>query len=235
MKIFGIAVGLAALLSAGTASAGALVYDTITGQTVVAGFKPIVGANRGPLGDSFLATGPEVISGLTFTMKDVSPSDGGSVLVFLVPNNPPTGAPTLPSSTGTTLTGAIKLGKILDSAAPTTFGAVSLTTSASITAGTYWIELVDASSPANGDASPGPTGIQYAYALDAGSLGMPASGTVASYSNVDNGGLTAFTPGNGNVFMMQIRTPEPASLALLGAGMTVLGVIRRRRSKKSAA
>jgi hypothetical protein len=38
----------------------------------------------------------------------------------------------------------------------------------------------------------------------------------------------------GNAFELQINTPEPASLALLGAAMTGLGFIRRRRARKAA-
>jgi len=35
-------------------------------------------------------------------------------------------------------------------------------------------------------------------------------------------------------FEMQIDTPEPTSLALLGAGLTGLGFLRRRWAKKAA-
>ncbi len=114
MKIFGIAVGLAALFAAGSVNAGTLVYDTIPGQSVINGYKPIVANNRGPLGDSFVVSSSEWIQSVTLMVKD-NTNDAGSVLVYLVPNNPATGNPTLPSSTGTTLGNTTLLGTILDS------------------------------------------------------------------------------------------------------------------------
>jgi hypothetical protein len=216
-----------------------MAYDTITGQTAVAGYKPISAPNRGPLGDSFLVSSSEWVQSVTLGLKD-STVDTGSVLVYLVPNNPTSGAPTLPSvSSGTTLSGGQLLGTILDSSMTTTFSDVTLAAGLTLSPGTYWIELVDGNSAANGNGNPVPTAAQWAYNLDLGGVGVPSSGNASSYANANNNGLTGPALSNSPgfvgdpvVFELQVQTPEPASMAILGVGLIGLGFSRRRGSKK---
>jgi hypothetical protein len=237
MKVFGIAVGLAALLSAGSASAG-LVYDTITGQTVTNGYKPMPIGNRGPLGDSLIVSQPEWVQSVTLEVKDAT-TDTGSVLIYLVPNAV-AGVPTIPSSTGVALNGATLLGSISDNGLFSTFGntysSVTIPVGLTVAAGSWWIEMVDGASVANGDGNPTPTNLQWGYNVDLSGPGVPATGNVASYANTADNGVTGPMLNNSGapaVFEMQVTAPEPASLAVLGVGIAGLGFIRRRWSKQS--
>jgi hypothetical protein len=245
MKFSGVAVGLATVLSVGSAQA-AVVYDTLTGQTPTAAIKPSAMGDRGPLGDSFVVSSAETISSVTLDVKDAT-NDTGAVLVYLVPNNPATGMPALPSvSSGTTLSGATLLGTILDSSlgGSNTFTAKTLTDSVALATGTYWIEMVDANSPANGSGNPVVTNLQWGFNSDISGVGVPSSGNLASTANSTDTGLQGGITQNAgttlnDVFALQIQTatptPEPASLAVLSAGLLGLGLGRRRRSKKPTA
>jgi hypothetical protein len=241
MKILGIASGFIVVLAVGAARA-AVVYDTITGQTNVTGLVANTTSGHGPLGDSFIAASTETINSVTLAMELKSAAGAGSELVYLVPNGS-VGAPTLPSYTPgvpVTLTGVTLLGTIFDNnplLSTSSYTNITLSTNATIGAGTYWIELVDGASANNGNGDSTPSIDRWGYDNDVNGIGVPTSGNIVSTASAPPGTLvgdgTATPALTGEVFELQIQAPEPSSLALLGAGLLCLGFGRGRRARKS--
>ncbi|HEX3996338.1 MAG TPA: PEP-CTERM sorting domain-containing protein [Acetobacteraceae bacterium] len=237
MKIVGVASGLMLVLAAGSARA-VPVYDTITGQTNVAGLVANTTSGHGPLGDSFSASSTETITSVTLAMELKSAAGAGSELVYLVPNGSE-GNPSLPSYTPgvpVTLTNATLLGTIFDNnplLSTQSYTNITLTPSLTIGAGNYWIELVDGASANNGNGDSTISIDRWGYDADINGLGVPTSGNIVSTASAPPGTLvgdgTATPALTGEVFELQIQTPEPSSLAVLGAGLLCLGIGRRAR------
>ncbi len=170
---------------------------------------------------SFTAATP-AFSQLSLSLSDTTPSDAGSIFVYLVPDNGAggangvAGAPVTIAPASSQLIGTISDAKLSSTPSPTTLffspPAVSLATANQ----EYWVEL-DPSNSSNGMWEYGAGG------SFAGSAGQKNLDTVFPNPSADVVGT----------YDLVVATPEPTSLAILGAGLACLGFFRRPSEKKA--
>jgi PEP-CTERM motif len=221
------ALSALAMLSAGAAHATTY-FDTITAfPTSLSGAAdgPAQGATL--MAQSFSVPGTPDFSRVTLALSASGrdPGNLGSFTVFLIADDG-AGGQNLAGFPQTNLTqtafaGAVVLGTISDnqlSPGTPTLISLSISQAAVATIGLatqnqeFWIGI---------DATDPNTSVEWALST-ADTTGVGTDGQ----SLFDNGALIF------GAFEMIVDTPEPASLAILGAGLAALGYFRRRRSAK---
>jgi hypothetical protein len=180
--------------------------------------------SSGILGSSFYVSGTPDFNSLTLALSATAPGDGGSVMVYLMPDDG-TGGLGVAGSPDFSGVGFPTLGTISDSAlvaSPTlvTF-AISAADVSSVTSpnGEYWIGL----------STDGPSSVQWAQSSISNGIGLDGQSGY-SFNNLDGGSTFA---GGYQMTVSAENVPEPTTVALLGGGLAGIGYVRRRRAKQA--
>jgi hypothetical protein len=252
MKYPAYAVGLLISLGAVPASADVL-FSTVHTLATANSTRlelPNTGSSGavprgGPIGESFDVTSATTLTDVKLQLTANNPLDGGSVLVFLVPDDGANGfgVAGTPTYTGSgsslALTGAIQIGSIADSLLPsTTAGTLeTFNTYLPVGAGEYWLVaentlgtggiagtakwVFDASSYTGGTGTTGQEVFYQAGLATNATCSTP--GVPCTYSDT-----ASSTPGTNYLYVAQVDAPEPFSIAVLGVGLVGIGIARRR-------
>jgi hypothetical protein len=215
---------LSALALLASQTANATIYFDNTTQPVIGSDGPAADGTT-ILGASFTAAAPD-FSSIKLLLSAGNSADGGSVSVFLVPDNGSggangiAGAPTSQTPAGV-FTGALHVGTILDSSLTASPSLAALWVNPTITTQDqeYWLELL----PTAGAS------VAWAYDADASGIGT----TNQAYLNNFGGGSLIPASDTEGTYEFAVATPEPATIAILGTALGGLGLARRRRQTKA--
>jgi hypothetical protein len=187
--------------------------------------------------DSFTAATPD-FSQVQLLLGADNPADGGSAMVYLVPDNGggTAGVAGLPTATFngsnvfTGFSGAELIGTVKDSSLAASPGASTLVTfnvTPTITTPNeeYWIAFVP---------NPGSSANWFWSSTDGGT-GTAGQESYFTSSAADGGGSSVDPDSavGAGPYGLIVDTPEPATIAILGGGLAGLGCFRRRKTQNS--
>ena len=225
-----LALGISAILATNVAHASVL-FDTIDAPAGPStGYDGPVSDSTSIVAASFSSATPN-FSQISLMLAADTPNDGGSSIVYLVPDNGSggslgvAGSPTFAGS----YTSAVQLGTIADnSLALAGSGStlvtlnVSYATDLAVAANThdkeYWVALVPS----------GTSSVDWLFNDNGAGVGT----TNQLFFN-NNGGTLGTLPDSDGAYEMLVDTPEPGTLALFGSGLASIGYFRRRGAKKA--
>jgi len=208
--IFAVGI-LSASIVPTVANAGTTIYNNLPGSGAASGGVipfSYVGAGGVQANSFSVAAGSPGVESVSLYLNSTGNHIGaGTLSVSLVKDN--AGLPT-----GATLG---LLGTLLESALDTTLRVYTFNGFAPIAvgAGRYWINVVDSAGAASV--------AQWSYATDATGVGTAGE---FNYESVD--GVFANGPGAGP-YQMQVKVPEPGTLALLSLGLAGVAFGKKRR------
>ncbi len=208
-----------------TGAQAGLTFDTVTAGSPV-GYSGAGTDGSGIMAASFALAGTLNFNSVSLLLSADNPSDLGSALVYLVPDdgsNPVMGAPGSPDWANAFPIGSIadsSLTDISDPSAPALVTLAGFSNPFASSNGQYWIAL---------DTSTSSSSAEWAFNADGSGVGTTGQ---MSYSDFNGQYLDDGTTGQG-AFAMIVDAPEPATIAVLGAGLAGLGFFRRRNAKKA--
>ena len=213
-----------AFTTSNVARAG-LVFDTITGTSPL-GTSGAAADGSAIMAASFTDIATPSFTAISLMLAADNPGDGGSVQVFLVPDDgsgSATGVAGNPDSSNAVPVASIKdssLAKLSTSGTRlVTLANIANSLGKTTVHNEYWIELLSQGSS-----------VEWAYNADGKGFGTAnqASFTDVSATYPDNGSGVA-----GAFALRVVDAPEPATIGLLGAALASLGYFRRRKLAKT--